>query len=94
MILPGNFDKYRNTILKEQDKADLPFHDELKAQIEEKGYDYIGLYQRQYRRWDMFRIIFKVLNMHESMSAPTKEQLEKTDKRGEKTDEGKASKKK
>jgi len=42
----------------------------------------------------MFRIIFKVLNIHEAMSAPTKEQLEKTDKKGEKTDEGKASKKK
>lgn len=81
-----SFDRVRLFILDEQDKDRFSFYDEFRTEVAEKGHDYVGLYQRRYRKWDMWRIVFKVLRVHESMGAPTAEK----EKKGE---DGKSKKK-
>lgn len=80
-----SFDRVRIFILDEQDRDKYSFYDELRKEVAEKGHDYVGLYQRRYRRWDMWRIIFKVLRIHESMAAPTTEKEKKGDKNEDKS---------
>ena len=87
------FDRLRICVLTEQHKDAFPFYDQFMAEIAEKGHDHVGSYHRRYQRLDMFKIIFKVLKVHESMTAPATEK----EKKGEKTkdgEEGKAGKKK
>lgn len=76
------FDAQRIFILGEDDSQKYSFFEDFRNEVEEKGYDQIGLYLRLYKRFDLFKIIFKVLNMHESMAptpAPEREKKGKED---------------
>ena len=73
------FDPQRAFILDESDKGKYSFYEEFRNEVTQKGYDQIGMYSRHYKRFDLFKIIFKVLAVHESM-APTPSPAEREKK--------------
>lgn len=85
------FDKERIFILNEDDAYKFDFIDEFKEEVVAKAYDYIGTYQREYKRNEVFKIIFKVLKVHESMAAGDKDK--KAEKAKDNAEDGKAAKK-
>ena len=44
------FDKERIFILAEEDRDKYKFFEQFRDEVIDKGFDYIGLYQRQYKR--------------------------------------------